>query len=131
MRGGFDTAIGCGRQDYLHGAKRASDGAGFTANTLCLIDLDGVIDLTNGAIRAAAGAGGVLTMMAGRSATLLIHFDDRDARQKLRDVEHMLLIVMRHHTGHFTCSTSNTFLAIHPNKTVHTLSAYGYKTLYL
>ena len=37
----------------------------------------------------------------------------------------MLLIVMRHYAGYFTRLASNAFLAIYPNKTVHTFSAYG------
>ena len=63
MRRGFNFASRNGCQDDLHRTKWTGHHAGFTANTLLLIDLNAVINVADCAIRAATGAGRIFTMV--------------------------------------------------------------------
>ncbi|STJ79402.1 Uncharacterised protein [Escherichia coli] len=73
--------------------------AGFTANTLLLIDLNAVINVADCAIRAATGAGRIFTMVTGHCTTLLLMFDNRNSGMKMVLAQDMLLIIVSHDTG--------------------------------
>ncbi|MDK6378214.1 hypothetical protein QP133_11250, partial [Lactobacillus crispatus] len=62
MRRGFYFSYRNGCQNDLHRTKWTGHHAGFTANTLLLIDLNAVINVADCAIRAATGAGRIFTM---------------------------------------------------------------------
>jgi len=119
VRRDVDLALPYRGDQNLHGAEGACDDAGFTADTLLLIDLHAVANPTDGAVGTATGAGGGFAVVTGHRPTLPLMLDDGNARMKLRAAQNMLVIVMRHHAGDFTSTTSYTLLAIRHNKTIH------------
>lgn len=106
----FSCRDGC--QDDLHRTKRTGHHAGFTANTLLLIDLNAVINVADCAIRAATGAGRIFTMVTGHCTTLLLMFDNRNSGMKMVLAQDMLLIIVSHDTGDFTSMTTQTLLTV-------------------
>ncbi len=108
MRRGFYFSCRDGCQDDLHRTKRTGHHAGFTANTLLLIDLNAVINVADCAIRAATGAGRIFTMVTGHCTTLLLMFDNRNSGMKMVLAQDMLLIIVSHDTGDFTSMTTQT-----------------------
>ena len=119
MRRGFNFACRDGYQDDFHRTKWTSYHAGFTANTLLLIDLNAVINVADCAIRAATGAGRIFTMVTGHCTTLLLMFDNRNSGMKMVLAQDMLLIIVSHDTGDFTSMTTQTLLTVGHNKTIH------------
>jgi len=98
-----------GRHHHLQGAKRTGDNAGFASNTFLFIDLHGAIRYLDRAIRTAAGAGRIFTMVTGHGATLLTLLYNGNARPEPGFLNDVLLIIMCHHAGHFTGMAGNTF----------------------
>ena len=119
MRRGFYFSYRNGCQNDLHRTKWTGHHAGFTANTLLLIDLNAVINVADCAIRAATGAGRIFTMVTGHCTTLLLMFDNRNSGMKMVLAQDMLLIIVSHDTGDFTSMTTQTLLTVGHNKTIH------------
>ncbi len=63
--------------------------------------------------------GGVLAVAAGDGVTLALRFDHGDTWQKALRGQHVLLLVMRHHAGHFAGLAADALSAIAQNKVVH------------
>lgn len=112
MRRRFDSALLYRRQDDLHHAKRAGNHTGFTADAFFLIHLDAAVKLADGVIWTTAGARRAFTVVTGYCVTLLLIFDNRNARQKTLRGQYMLLIVMRHDAGNFTSLASDALMTI-------------------
>ncbi|AMO47822.1 Hypothetical protein AKI40_1407 [Enterobacter sp. FY-07] len=119
MGGGFHPPLANGRYQDLQGAERARDNAGLTADALLLVDLHGIIDTTDRTVRATAGTGCSFTVAAGHRAALLLMFNYRNARMKMRRTDDMLLFIVSHYARHFAGTTSYTLLAIRHNKAIH------------
>ena len=119
LRAGFHLACGFRRDHDLHHPERAGHHAGFTANAFLLTDLNAVASLGDGAVGAAAEAGGVFAVAAGDGVTLPFCFNHGDTGQKALRGQRMLLLVMRHYAGHFAGLATDTFSAIAQYKVVH------------
>ncbi len=65
------------------------------------------------------GRRGVLAVAAGDGVTLALRFDHGDTWQKALRGQHVLLLVMRHHAGHFAGTAADALSAIAQNKVVH------------
>jgi hypothetical protein len=70
-------------------------------------------------------------MMAGHRAALLAGSQDRDTGMKMAFAQDMLLIVVRHHAGHFAGATPNALLAVSHNKTIHNHTCFWFNNLSL
>lgn len=119
MRRRFDLIFSDGRQDYLHRAKRTGHYAGFTADTLLLINLHAVVDVAYRPIRTTAGARSIFAMVAGHRTPLMLMLDDSDPGLVVTLAKDMLLFIVGQDTSHFTGMASQALLAVGHNKTVH------------
>ena len=131
IRRGLHAAAVERGDDNLHRAKRAGHRAGLTADAFLLIHLYAVIAFADGAVRAALRAGRIFTVMAGNGATLLAGSQDRNAGMKMALAQDVLLIVVRHHAGHFAGATPNALLAVSHNKTIHNHTCFWFNNLSL
>ena len=119
MRRRFDLNFGDGRQDDLHGAKRAGHHAGFTADTLLLIDLHAIVDVAYRSIRTTAGAGRIFAMVAGHCTSLMLMPDNRDPGLVVTLAKDVLLFIVGQNASDLTGMASQALLAVGHNKTVH------------
>jgi hypothetical protein len=86
---------------------------------------------TDSAVRTALRAGCILTMMTGNGAFSGAGPEYRNAGMKMALAQDMLLVVVRHNTGDFASTTSDTLLAVGHNKTIHNYTCFGFNNLIL
>lgn len=128
---GFHATVVQRRNDDFHRAKRAGHHAGFATNAFLLIHLYAVIVFADSAVRAALRTGRILTMVAGDGAFSGARLEYRNAGMKMALAQDMLLVVVRHDTGDFASTTSDTLLAVGHNKTIHNYTCFGFNNLIL
>ncbi|AMO46586.1 Hypothetical protein AKI40_0156 [Enterobacter sp. FY-07] len=105
----------------LHGAKRAGNHATLTADTAGLFHAHRPLNTAYRPDRANIGARRIFAVMAGhcrRERTGLYHANACGKRGGFDD-RAILVVLVRHHTGHFTGAAANALTRIGDNKTVH------------
>jgi hypothetical protein len=70
-------------------------------------------------------------MMTGHGAFSGAGPEYRNAGMKMALAQDMLLVVVRHNTGDFASTTSDTLLAVGHNKTIHNYTCFGFNNLIL
>lgn len=119
---GISQAMTCGLHclgNDRHHAKRASDHAGFAADTFLLNNLNAVIQLNNGTIRAGAGTGGIFAMVTKDRSGTLVTFKNFHSRREIVRLIRELPFMVSDYTSNFAAPTTNTTFGVSNNKWIH------------